>query len=291
MKSFYNKYNLAIVPIKLIFYYFLYQFGCTLFVRLIIAAFKKAISIPTDNLDTYTTAIGLVLSGIAMIIHLLYFKYIKLRWKEVSLKTIILSLPFIISALIASTIFNEFFKLPNIFEGMFYDMSHNILGLISMAVIAPIAEEMLFRGSIEGFFLKNGVKPLKAIGISALIFGLIHVNPAQVLFACFLGIVFGWLYYRTGSIIPGMAGHVLNNSVAAVLMATSTQEEMNETTQDMIGTTTTYILLTMSITIFIALFIYLRRTLPSSPFNCIEKENITIMNNSAGMHNTPERNE
>lgn len=267
MKRFYQRYKLAIVPIKLIFYYFLYQFGCTLFARFLIVTLKKNSSIPTDKLDIYVTAIGLVLSGIAMIIHLVYFKYIKLRWKEVSLKTVILSLPFIISTLIASNIITELLKLPNIFEGIFYDMSHNPLGLISMAIIAPIAEEMLFRGSIEGFFLKNDVPPAKAICFSALIFGVIHINPAQVLFACLLGIVFGWLYYRTGSIIPGMAGHVLNNSIAAVLMATGTEKEMSETTQDMIGTTATYVLLMMSIIIFAASLIYLWKKLPKSPFN------------------------
>ena len=275
MKRFYNRYPLAIVPIKLILYYFLYQFGCTLFARYIIIALNKTFSLSTDNkLDIYATVIGLVLSGIAMIIHLIHFKYIRLSKKEVSVKTVILSLPFIFSALIASNIINELFELPDIFEGMFYDMSHNLLGLLSMAIIAPIVEEMLFRGAIEGFFLKNGVKPIKAIGISALIFGLIHVNPAQVLFACFLGLVFGWLYYRTGSIIPGMAGHVLNNSIAAILMTTGTEEDMSKTTQDMIGTTPTYVLLVTSILILIAFFIYLRKRLPKSPFNSA-KVNLT----------------
>ncbi|MCE2617450.1 MAG: lysostaphin resistance A-like protein [Phocaeicola sp.] len=267
MKRFYNKYPLVIVPIKLILYYFLYQFGCTLFARYIIIALNKIFSIPTGKLDIYATVIGLVLSGIAMIIHLIYFKYIRLNLKEVSLKTVILSLPFIFSALIVSNIINELFEFPNIFEGMFYNISHNPLGLLSMVIIAPIVEEMLFRGAIEGFFLKNGVKPIKAIGISALIFGLIHVNPAQVLFACFLGLVFGWLYYRTGSIIPGMAGHVLNNSIATILMTTGTEEDMSKTTQDMIGTTPTYVLLVISILILIAFFIYLWKTLPKSPFN------------------------
>jgi membrane protease YdiL (CAAX protease family) len=58
------------------------------------------------------------------------------------------------------------------------------------------------------------------IGILAasLVFGLIHVNPIQVFYATMLGIVFGWIYYRTGNLMPVVIGHVLNNSLAAMMM-------------------------------------------------------------------------
>ena len=57
-----------------------------------------------------------------------------------------------------------------------------------------------------------------AIIASALIFGVVHGNPAQIPFAFLLGVMFGWLYYRTRSLLPGIIGHVLNNSIAAVNM-------------------------------------------------------------------------
>ena len=143
-----------------------------------------------------------------------------------------------------------------------YDACKKVFGIIAIAVMAPLVEELLFRGAIEGHFLQTGKRPGMAILLSALIFGLIHVNPAQVPFAFCLGLVFGWLYYRTGSIIPGMIGHFLNNSLATIAMATSTQEELNEKTVDMIGATPTYILLAAAIIILVGMYFYLNKHLP-----------------------------
>ena len=60
--------------------------------------------------------------------------------------------------------------------------------------MAPLVEELLFRGAIEGHFLQTGKRPGMAILLSALIFGLIHVNPAQVPFASV------WDWYSDGFI-------------------------------------------------------------------------------------------
>ena len=62
------------------------------------------------------------------------------------------------------------------------------------------------------------MRPWTAIIVSSLIFGVVHMNPAQIPFAFLLGMMFGWLYYRTGSLLPGIIGHVLNNSVATANM-------------------------------------------------------------------------
>ena len=186
----------------------------------------------------------------------------KTSWTEVPAKTILLSIPFIIAAMFICNVASEFIELPNLVEDTFIGMSRNVFGIIAIAVMAPLVEELLFRGAIEGHFLQTGKRPGMAILLSALIFGLIHVNPAQVPFAFCLGLVFGWLYYRTGSIIPGMIGHFLNNSLATIAMATSTQEELNEKTVDMIGATPTYILLAAAIIILVGMYFYLNKHLP-----------------------------
>jgi uncharacterized membrane protein YwaF len=59
-----------------------------------------------------------------------------------------------------------------------------------------------------------------------------------------------------------MIGHFLNNSLATIAMATSTQEELNEKTVDMIGATPTYILLAASIIILVGMYFYLNKHLP-----------------------------
>ena len=90
-------------------------------------------------------------------------------------------------------------------------------GWITVGVLVPIAEEMVFRGAILlnlcGHRWRWG-----AIVLSALLFGLAHGNMAQLLNATLLGCLLGWLYYRSGSIAPGIVFHMVNNSVAVLLV-------------------------------------------------------------------------
>ena len=83
---------------------------------------------------------------------------------------------------------SEFIELPNLVEDTFIGMSRNVFGIIAIAVMAPLVEELLFRGAIEGHFLQTGKRPGMAILLSALIFGLIHVNPALSTFRLLSGI-------------------------------------------------------------------------------------------------------
>ena len=48
------------------------------------------------------------------------------------------------------------------------------------------------------------------------LFALIHVNPAQMPHAFVVGLLLGWLYYRTDSVVPGIVYHWINNSIAYV---------------------------------------------------------------------------
>lgn len=87
-----------------------------------------------------------------------------------------------------------------------------------MAVFfAPLVEEVLFRGIILKGYLQQ-FSPTKAIIISALFFGLIHFHPIQGLSAAMIGIVLGWMYWRTQSLIPGIITHFVNNLVAMLLV-------------------------------------------------------------------------
>ena len=57
-----------------------------------------------------------------------------------------------------------------------------------------------------------------AIFISALLFAIAHGNMAQGVNALLLGLLLGWLYYHTGSIIPGIAFHWMNNTLAYITL-------------------------------------------------------------------------
>ena len=131
---------------------------------------------------------------------------------EISKKIILLCIPLLLSAQFIAGILNEALDLTDTNQELFISMSHNIFGVLSIAIVVPILEEFLFRGAIEGHLLRKGWSPKWAILVSALIFGIIHGNPAQIPFAFLIGLLFGWLYYRTGSLVPGIVGHIINNS-------------------------------------------------------------------------------
>lgn len=107
-------------------------------------------------------------------------------------------------------------ELPNFIEDEFEDILSNRWGYFAVGLFAPIAEEFVFRGAALRALLNGTRKPWVAIILSALLFSLAHLNPAQMLHAFLVGLLLGWMYWRTGSIIPGIVYHWVNNTVAYV---------------------------------------------------------------------------
>ena len=276
--------------IKLIIYFYLYQVLFTALVTLP-AIWEKLMNNGGDvdtfdeaSITTTAAALGLIFSGIAMTWHLIHFKYVKFSLKsfgEIPVKTILLSIPFILAGMIFINLCSEFTNLADNLQDTFRNMSRNVFGIFSMTVMAALVEELLFRGAIQGHLLRKGMKPLHAILISSAIFGVIHLNPIQVAFAFAIGLIFGWLYYRTGSLVPGIIGHFLNNSIACIQMATLTEEEFNTTTFEWLGEGPTYAVLALSGAVMIGMFLYLKKHLPAAPEYTLchsdESENINIV--------------
>ena len=267
--------------IKLIIYYFLYQVLFTTIIALpstwiqIMNNGGNVSSFTPGETTITTTGIAMILSGIAMIWHLIHFKYVKFNLKsfgEVPSKTIWLSIPLIVAGMFFINLCSEFLGLPDLMQDTFLAMSRNIFGIISITIMAPLVEELLFRGAIQGYMLRKGMKPLHAILIASAIFGIIHMNPIQIPFAFAIGMIFGWLYYRTGSVVPGIIGHFINNSIACLQMATLTEEEFNTKTIEWLGEGPTYALFTISLAVMIGMFLYLKKRLPIAPdytsFSC-----------------------
>jgi len=272
--------------IKLVLYYFGYQllfttlviFPMTLINVLNNGEDATAYGMGYSSGQVLATGIAMILSGIVMIWHLIHFKYVKFNLKsfsEVPAKTIWLSIPLIIGAMTFFNFCSEFVELPNWMEDEFIGMSRNVFGVLSVAIMAPLVEELLFRGAIEDHLLRQGKSPVVAILISALIFGIIHINPAQVPFAFAIGAVFGWLYYRTGSVVPGIIGHFINNSIACIQMMVLSKEELNTKTVDLIGEVPTYALFAASFALMIGSFLYLKKHLPAAP-EYKEEQELTI---------------
>ncbi|AWZ47487.1 hypothetical protein C3495_00895 [Clostridiaceae bacterium 14S0207] len=81
-----------------------------------------------------------------------------------------------------------------------------IICFLSASIVAPVFEEMLFRGVIlDKLLIKN--KPVIAVGVSSLIFGIMHFNVVQSTNGVFLGIILGMIYCKSKSLLPCILVH------------------------------------------------------------------------------------
>lgn len=120
--------------------------------------------------------------------------------------------------------------LPDLMADELKDMMSSSEGYFVVCMLAPLMEEIIFRGAIiralRDWYVKRwGNTPAfnemskaewMAIILSAVLFGVAHMNPAQIPYAAIIGVLFGWLFVKTGSIVPGLLIHWINNSMAYV---------------------------------------------------------------------------
>ena len=163
--------------------------------------------------------------------------FIKAKWATPS-KDYLISKPWMailwaiiaaIGAVIPSTAIQELLpELPNIVEEELGQVMNTHGGYFVVCLLVPLVEELVFRGAIlrvlldimkhssENFYNgKNGHWWM--IAASTLFFAIAHLNPAQMPHAFVIGLLLGWMYYRTGSIVPGVAFHWANNTIAFFL--------------------------------------------------------------------------
>jgi hypothetical protein len=108
----------------------------------------------------------------------------------------------------------EAYDLARLFEGPPWE---RIALAAIAAVLAPACEEITFRGYVQST-LSLRRRPAVAIGGGALLFALLHLDPVRFPALLLLGIVFGWLVWRAGSVWPAVAAHATNNGLAAALL-------------------------------------------------------------------------
>lgn len=150
---------------------------------------------------------------------------------------------------ISGPIFGELYQ---IYSEQINSISNDTFTLILLvSFFAPIIEEIIFRGIIQKGLINKGVKPQKAIIISALIFGLVHFNPWQFIGAFLLGVVLGVVYFKTKSLLMSIFLHAFNNSIAVIMMKFFYTESFSE-----LFNVSEYVVLSIGIVIF-ALFYYL----------------------------------
>ena len=215
-------------------------------------------------------ALGIFLSAISMLhfIHFAgYYRIGRGLWHSVESRPLLISTLLVFFSMLAINIFVQWFPLEDNLSDVFNGLSRNPLGILGLAVLAPVLEEVLFRGAIQGALMRFYGRPWPAIITAALVFGIFHWNPVQVVCATLLGIVFGWIYYRTGSLLSVIVGHVLNNSFAVmttISMSSSGEEAAANSSSGISG-----------FIVFSALSVYLAMKLNKSlpPVKEIDGEN------------------
>lgn len=139
-------------------------------------------------------------------------------WSPLSFSCMGLSIVFFLSGVwIVSMLMSHMQWIPNVMEQSFDFIVSSWWGILTIAVAGPVLEELLFRGAVEKLLLQQ-YAPANAILFSALIFGVFHFNPAQIVPAFLMGLMLGWMYYKTASLIPCIVVHILNNSLSVYLM-------------------------------------------------------------------------
>lgn len=108
------------------------------------------------------------------------------------------------------------FDLARIFEG---PPVERLAFAVAASVVAPLCEEVTFRGHLASALHSRHGPPF-AIGVSATLFALFHLDPLRAPSLLLLGALYGWLAWRTGSIWPSIVAHAVNNGIASALALT-----------------------------------------------------------------------
>jgi membrane protease YdiL (CAAX protease family) len=132
--------------------------------------------------------------------------------------------------------------IPDLFEDQFTEMTKTLSGFLGICIVGPIMEEIMMRRVIMTEISKATGHVWWGIIISAAIFAVIHGNPIQIVFALPAGIIFGWLYYKTGSLTVPISIHIINNTISFLTLKYSLDFKINIST-------------TLGVTVFLVLVI------------------------------------
>ena len=158
------------------------------------------------------------------------FKKSKLKFNEVFkfnnvsldywIAIIVFMFGFIIVSSEIGNVLNYFLPMPDFLHDIFETMMAKqifIIAIILVGIVPAITEEMFFRGVILNGFKRN-YSDKKAILMSALLFGIIHLNPWQFVTAFIIGIITAWIYIKTESIILCIYMHLFNNTIGVIAL-------------------------------------------------------------------------
>ncbi|NDW13078.1 CPBP family intramembrane metalloprotease [Bacteroides sp. 214] len=232
-----------------------------------------------DNIQNESMPLTLLISILFMTIYLWRNKLIsteKVTWSPISFLyiagTVVLYFTFLS---LEDFMFQYLPEIPDFTKDALNAMQEGVLGASAIAFFGPVLEELLFRGAILTILLRK-FTPWKAILISALIFGVFHLNPPQIISATLIGLILGWLYYKTASLIPCIIIHVLNNSLSVYLGINYPEVEY---VRELVPEGTYTIIIVVALIAFVGVLWRMAKQ-PTTTFWAIKKEEIIEDNNN-----------
>lgn len=161
----------------------------------------------------------LIVSEVAFLLHLLLGKYVAtedLKWHRHLSVPCLLAGGAALCVLPITDLLVSWLQLPDTNAAFLSEMGHTFWGVFSIVVLAPIFEEVLFRGALLGYLWRQTGDAKMAIALSAILFGLVHMNMAQTIPAILIGCLMGWIYVRSGCLWLTIFYHAVNNGVAVL---------------------------------------------------------------------------
>ena len=164
-------------------------------------------------------------------------KPIKFRLKMSGRKITLFSIPLMMGTMLISEYFISLLPTTGKFWGDWYQKYAQMMEFATAApwamallgiIIAPIMEEIVFRGIIMKGLTNKGVHPWKAIMFSALLFGIIHANPWQLVGASITGLVLGYIYWQSGTLLLPILLHAFNNASVLCLYYLTGKENFSD---------------------------------------------------------------
>lgn len=179
----------------------------------------------TAKLTEYTTFITLISNILALAIIWLFFKIRKkklsgeIQLNKCPVKSVLAAGLFgigfgvVLGALISIIPFSE--SMQNSFTDSYSALSagNAVISIISVAILAPIVEEVFFRGLIYTR-LKSGMNKIAAAVISSLLFGVMHGEIIWMLIGFMSGLALVWIFEKTRSLLGCITVHIANNTLS-----------------------------------------------------------------------------
>lgn len=198
---------LCTITIKLIL-----MFGFISFINELIADITSNLII--SELTLLVPALIFVFASRTKLSEVFAFHKIKITSVLMIILFVYLSMPLVTTINAFSMLFSE-----NAVAGISTDILEMpfILMLFLMGIYGPVCEELVFRGIVHSGYRKSA-SALQAMIFSALLFGLMHMNFNQALYAFAIGFMLVLLKEATGSILAPIIYHVVFNSHTVILM-------------------------------------------------------------------------